>query len=154
MKRTAALSAKAAGLLLLLGQSAFADTPPKFSADIPAKITTPESVETSIGTLTFKNGAPDAKTAELVYDNLDRMRGVEVFLTGISATSVRAACNGLAAAGVAPNKALGITEDMMDHFDLYEPVTLTGPGGGKVTRKRPTEINQLINQGYRPLGED
>jgi hypothetical protein len=46
-----------------------------------------------------------------------------------------------------------LTEDLMDHFDLYEPVTLVGPGGGKVTRKRPTEINAMLNQGYRPVGE-
>jgi hypothetical protein len=46
-----------------------------------------------------------------------------------------------------------LTEDLMDHFDLYEPVTLVGPGGGKVTRKRPLEIQTLINQGYRPVGE-
>lgn len=52
------------------------------------------------------------------------------------------------------HKALpALTEDLMDHFDLYEPVTLVGPGGGKVTRKRPREIQQLINQGYKPLGE-
>ena len=46
-----------------------------------------------------------------------------------------------------------LTEKMMDHFDLYEPVTLVGPGGGKVTRKRPTDIQALVNQGYRPMGE-
>jgi len=46
-----------------------------------------------------------------------------------------------------------LTEDLMDHFDLYEPVTLIGPGGGKVTRKRPRDIQALINQGYRPMGE-
>lgn len=56
--------------------------------------------------------------------------------------------------GTAGHKVLPkLTEDMMDHFDLYEPVTLVGPGGGKVTRKRPTEIQTLLNQGYRPLGE-
>lgn len=52
------------------------------------------------------------------------------------------------------HKALpALTEDLMDHFDLYEDVTLVGPGGGKVTRKRPTQINALLNQGYRPMGE-
>ena len=56
--------------------------------------------------------------------------------------------------GKAGHKALpAITEDMMEHFDLYEPVTLIGPGGGKVTRKRPREIQAMINQGYRPAGE-
>lgn len=105
--------------MLLLGQSAFADTPPKFSADAPAKITTPETAEARIGTLHFLNGAPDAKIAETVYDNLDFMRGVEAFLTGISATSVRAMCNGLESVGVKPNKALGITEDLMDARTLF-----------------------------------
>ena len=46
-----------------------------------------------------------------------------------------------------------LTEDMMAHFDLYEEVTMIGPGGGKLTRKRPREIQALINQGYRPAGE-
>ena len=52
------------------------------------------------------------------------------------------------------HKALpALTEDLMDHFELYEPVTLIGPGGGKVTRKRPTDIRTLVNQGYKPVGE-
>lgn len=56
--------------------------------------------------------------------------------------------------GHAGHKALPkLTEDLMDHFDLYEQVTLIGPGGGKVTRKRPTDIQALLNQGYRPVGE-
>lgn len=54
----------------------------------------------------------------------------------------------------ASHKALPmLVEDMMDHFDLYEPVTLRGPSGGKVTRKRPREIRALIDQGYTPMGE-
>lgn len=54
----------------------------------------------------------------------------------------------------ASHKALpALVEDMLDHFDLYEPVTLIGPGGGKVTKKRPRDIQALINQGYRPAGE-
>jgi hypothetical protein len=56
--------------------------------------------------------------------------------------------------GSVTHKAMpSLAEDLLDHFDLYEPVTLVGPGGGKVTRKRPREIMALINQGYRPLGE-
>lgn len=54
----------------------------------------------------------------------------------------------------AGHKALpSLTEDMLDHFDLYEPVTLVGPSGGKVTKKKPREIQALFNQGYRPVGE-
>jgi len=56
--------------------------------------------------------------------------------------------------GNAGHKALpSLVEDMLDHFDLYEPVTLIGPGGGKVTKKRPRDIQALLNQGYRPAGE-
>ena len=56
--------------------------------------------------------------------------------------------------GKAGHKALpAITEDLMDHFDLYEDVRLTGPGGGTVTAKRPTEINALLRQGYTLPGE-
>lgn len=55
--------------------------------------------------------------------------------------------------GVGHKAVPALTEDLMDHFDLYEEVTLVGPGGGRVTRKRPREIQALINQGYRPAGE-
>jgi hypothetical protein len=52
------------------------------------------------------------------------------------------------------HKALpALTEDLMEHFELYEDVTLVGPGGGKVTARRPTRIKALIEQGYRPVGE-
>lgn len=56
--------------------------------------------------------------------------------------------------GGAGHKAMpALCEDLMDHFQLYEDVTLIGPGGGKVTRSRPTEIQTMIRQGYRPVGE-
>jgi hypothetical protein len=104
------------GLAALAGAPAAAQT---YSADVPAKITTPDSVDTRIGTLRFQNGAPDADTVKAVYDNLDFMRGVEAFLTGISATSVRAVCNGLDSVGVKANQAIGLTEDLMDARSLF-----------------------------------
>lgn len=108
-----------AGALALLAATGTAMAEPKYKADVPSKITTPETVETKIGTLNFKNGAPDAATAALVYDNLDHMRGVQAFLRGMSATSVRAMCNGLDSAGIKPNRAFGITEDLMDARSLF-----------------------------------
>ena len=50
------------GALTLVGNQGLAQAEPKFSADVPAKITTPDSTDTRIGTLNFKNGAPDEKT--------------------------------------------------------------------------------------------
>ena len=43
--------------------------------------------------------------------------------------------------------------DMMIFFDLAEPVTLVGPGGGKVVEKDPRKIRAMLKQGYRPEGE-
>jgi hypothetical protein len=49
---------------------------PKMTTDIPSEITTPDSVETRLGTLKFFDGLPDKATVEKVYDNLDFQRGV------------------------------------------------------------------------------
>ena len=57
------------------------------SEEVLDSISTPDQVETSIGTLEFFDGIPTRETAELLYDNLDLLRGVETFLSGIPATS-------------------------------------------------------------------
>lgn len=44
----------------------------KMTTSIPEEITTPDKVETSIGTLNFFDGVPTEKTVKTVYDNLDR----------------------------------------------------------------------------------
>ena len=93
--------------------------PPKYSPDVPAKITTPDTVETRIGTLRFKDGAPDPATVQLAYDQIDFNRGIDAFLTGMSATSVYAICRGLEEAGVKSNGGIGITEQLMDARSLF-----------------------------------
>jgi cobalamin biosynthesis protein CbiD len=56
--------------------SAAALAAPKYKADVPESILTPDQVETRLGTLRFNDGAPDADTVKLAYDNLDFMRGM------------------------------------------------------------------------------
>ena len=82
---TPALAATAVvGLLSLLVTPIWAqNAQPKYSADVPSYITTPDTVETRIGTLRFKHGAPDEKTVKTVYDQIDFSRGIEAFLTGM-----------------------------------------------------------------------
>ena len=65
--------------LLLLGVSAAgsAQNTPGYNNKIPEGIMTPDTVETSIGTLKFFDGAPYPETADKVYDYLDTMRGVD-----------------------------------------------------------------------------
>ena len=73
--------------LLVLGGSAagLAQNTPGYNNNIPESILTPDAVETRIGTLKFFDGQPDADTVQMVYDNLDFMRGVETFLNGMPA---------------------------------------------------------------------
>jgi hypothetical protein len=92
---------------------------PKYAADVPDYIQTPDRVKTRIGTLKFFDGLPDKATVQKVYDNIDFARGVEAFLSGIPAASVYAACEGLSDVGVEKNKGIGITDDLMDARSLF-----------------------------------
>lgn len=62
-------------------------------------ISTPNTVETSIGTLEFIDGAPLPETSEMVYNYLDTMRGVDTFLKGIPAASMYAIIHGTESLG-------------------------------------------------------
>ena len=68
-----------------------AEKTPGFNYKIPEKIMTPDTVATRIGTLKFVDGVPTDETVHLVYDNLDFLRGVEVFLNFIPAASIEGA---------------------------------------------------------------
>src|SRR5476651_707538 len=61
---------------------------PGYNTKIPEQIMTPDKVETRIGTLNFVDGVPTIETTQKVYDNLDHLRGVEVFLNFIPAASI------------------------------------------------------------------
>jgi hypothetical protein len=60
----------------------------KMTTPIPPEVTTPERVETPIGTFQFLDGAPTTETTKLIYDNLDRMRGVETYLSLLPVVSL------------------------------------------------------------------
>ena len=85
----------------------------KMTTQIPPQITTPDSVETSLGTLKFFDGLPDKDTVQKVFDNLDRMRGVEVFLNTLAPASLLANIEGLKSVGC-DNHAAVIHEDRVD----------------------------------------
>jgi hypothetical protein len=103
----------------LVATIAEAQTAPKYSAKVPPYITTPDTVETRIGTLKFFDGLPDPETVKKVYDNLDFVRGVEAFLSGMPAASVYAFCEGMSQAGVKRNSGIAITEDLVDARSLW-----------------------------------
>ena len=85
--KTAITVSLAAGL----ATQAWAEPPKyKMTTDIPKSLTTPDKVETSIGTLEFLDGAPLPQTAEKVYDYLDTCRAMDAFLKGQPACSLKA----------------------------------------------------------------
>ena len=97
----------------------------KMTTDIPASITTPDVVETSLGTLRFFDGFPDAATTQKVYDNLDFQRGVQAFLNSLPASSLYGMSTGIRAFGPDNQTAL-ITESLTDSRVLaYVPNTET-----------------------------
>jgi hypothetical protein len=83
------ISAMLVGALAITSVQAQEKTP-GFNQKIPEQIMTPDTVKTRIGTLEFSDGVPTAKTTKLVYDHLDFLRGVEVFLNFVPAASVEA----------------------------------------------------------------
>ncbi len=95
------------------------DATPGFKQRMPEAILTPDMVESSIGTLRFFDGMPDAATVEAVYDNLDRMRAVEVFLDFIPAASVEALRRGMASVGVDECNEIMLYEELMDSNSLF-----------------------------------
>lgn len=90
----------------------------KMKTDIPPEITTPETVESRIGTLKFVDGFPDKDTVAKVYDHLDFLRGVEVFLNCMRGASVAALRHGMQEAGCVDGT-IGIFETLMDSKSLF-----------------------------------
>ena len=88
----------------------------KMQTEIPPDITMPDSIETWLGTLRFSDGLPDTATVEEVYDNLDRMRGVDVFLNTLAAASLRANIEGVKSGGC-DNYGAVIHENRVDGQD-------------------------------------
>ncbi|MCI0364703.1 MAG: DUF1254 domain-containing protein [Phycisphaerales bacterium] len=89
----------------------------KYKTDIPPAITIPDSVETHLGTLRFRDGFPDDATVQKVYDNLDFQRGVQAFLTAMPAASLSAMREGLRSIGV-NNSSIAVWETLLDSRSL------------------------------------
>ncbi|PVB63189.1 DUF1254 domain-containing protein [Labrenzia sp. 011] len=87
------------------------------SAELGA-ISIPDKVETPVGTLEFFDGVPRDATVAAVYDNLDRMRGMQVFLDNVGAVSMYSVRMGLANAGAKGANRIAIFEQLMDSQTL------------------------------------
>ena len=97
--------------LLLASFTAHAQTP-------LSSIGAPDKAETPIGALEYKDGVPSAATIDRLYDNLDLMHGVEVYLNAFAGVSTYAARQGLLSIGVEDNQAL-IFPHLMDAKSVF-----------------------------------
>src|SRR5262245_21834006 len=91
---------------------------PRGDAGMPASITTPDKVETRIGTLEFKDGAPSKETLEKVYDNLDFTFAYRAFMDNLRGVSIHAARKGMIDMGVKANEVV-VYEQLMDAKSLF-----------------------------------
>jgi hypothetical protein len=98
----------------------FAEEPtPGYNNPIPPKIMTPDNVKTRIGTLEFFDGLPSEETVEKVYENLNFIRGVEVFLNFIPATSIEGIRLGMEEIGATKSNQALIFDQLMDSNPLF-----------------------------------
>jgi hypothetical protein len=88
------------------------------SSAIPPAITTPDRLETSLGTLEFKDGAPTVETAQKVYDTLDFTRALNVFNNSFRGASAYAIRKGFLDIGAEDNTVV-IFPELMDAKSLF-----------------------------------
>lgn len=110
------LTPLACGLALALALTGTAQA--QVSQDTLDSISIPDKVETAIGTLEFFDGVPTDATVATVYDNLDRMRGMDVFLDNVGAVSMYSVRKGLDDAGAEGANRIALFEQLMDSATL------------------------------------
>jgi hypothetical protein len=85
---------------------------------IPPAITTLDKIDTQIGPLEFKDGAPSAATVQKVQDSLDYIRGVNAFMNSFSGASAYAIRQGFHGIGAEDNTIV-IFSELMDSNSLF-----------------------------------
>ncbi len=88
------------------------------SGETLQSISTPDKIETRLGPLGFKDGAPNPATVDRIYDNLDRTHAFEAFVNTMSGVSIDALHKGLLSAGVQDNEVIVFSE-LMDAKSLF-----------------------------------
>lgn len=131
----------------------------KMTTDIPPAITTPDTVETRLGTLKFFDGLPDKETTQEVYNNLDFQRGVAAFLNALPAAGLHATRKGFGTFGPA-NQTVIMFESLMDSKSLvltansetiYNLVWLDSKNGPLVIEVPPNVLGMMDDFWQRPV---
>jgi hypothetical protein len=108
------LAAVLACAVLALPSLAVAQPAPAIS---PAN-STPDKIESRLGTLEFKDGAPSKATLDKVYDNLAFTHAFRAFVDTFQGVSIHAMRRGFVNAGVKDNEVIVFSE-LMDAKSLF-----------------------------------
>jgi len=114
MKVKQALSASVFVLCAALSVSARAQV----SQQTLQSLSTPDRVETRLGTLEFNDGAFSVETSAKIYDTLDFARGLDAFLNSFGGASAYAIRQGFLSIGAKDNSVV-IFSNLMDSKSLF-----------------------------------
>lgn len=113
LSRGASTAVLAATLLTLAGTAQA-----QVSAETVKSLGAPDRLETSIGTLEFKDGAPTADTASKVYDTLAFTNALNAYNNSFRGASALAIVKGFEGIGAKPGDVV-IFSDLMDSSSLF-----------------------------------
>jgi hypothetical protein len=88
------------------------------SSETLRSISAPDKLESRLGTLEFVNGVPRSETVKTVYDHLDLVHALNVYLNGFAGASTYALRKGFQEAGAADNQILMFSE-LLDSASLF-----------------------------------
>ena len=140
MNKSTFIRSIAASVLVL---SSLSMVQAEVTTDALKSISIPDNVKTAIGTLDFFDGIPSDATISKVYDNLDRSRGLGVYLDNMGGVSINAVLDGLAAAGANKSNKVALFEQLMDSKTLVVTAntsTLYAYAGTDLGNDGPTVI--------------
>jgi hypothetical protein len=78
-----------------------------------------DTIDSPFGTMRFFDGSPRPGTASTVYDALDLMRGIEVFLNAVPGASLVAMRRGMRTAGITSPQVIGYTDPRANSRHLF-----------------------------------
>jgi hypothetical protein len=83
-----------------------------------ASLSSTDRIDSPFGTLSFFDGVPSAETVDVIYDALDLIRGIDVFLNCLPGASVFALRRGLRSIGVETPAFIAYTDPSADSVGL------------------------------------
>jgi hypothetical protein len=86
------------------------DVDPEVLARALAEVSTPSAIETPFGTFELVDGVPTGETAERLYDALDLVRGIDVFMNCVPGASLVAMRRGFRSIGLTGSTTVGYTD--------------------------------------------